>query len=357
MPEPLTILQVITDADRRGAQVFAVELGWALRDRGHRVSTVALGPGRSAGDRLAVDVLGRGPRDLRALPELRSRMAAAQVTIAHGSSTGPACALAGGGRARPFVYRQVSDSRVWAPTRARRIRVRLALTRARLVVALSEHHRRTLVEWIGVPQHRIRVIPNGVDPERFRPTDAQGRAAAREALGIPDRPTVAFVGALAPEKGADLLVRALPDGTQLLVAGDGPERRSVEALGRVHAPGRVHFLGTRADVTPVYHAADVVAVPSRSEAMPATPIEAGLCGIPVVATAVGAIPEVVLHGATGFVVPPDPGALRGALETLLAEPDHRARYGHAAREHCRARFAIDALAEIYERVLREALGT
>src|SRR5690606_34740313 len=106
----------------------------------------------------------------------------ADVTIAHGSSTGPACALAGG--RRPFVYRQISDSRFWAPTRVKRWRVRVALGRARRVVALSEHNRADPVEWIGVPAERITVIPNGVPGERFTPPTADDRSRARTSLGL-----------------------------------------------------------------------------------------------------------------------------------------------------------------------------
>src|SRR4051812_19831576 len=120
----MNVLQVVTDPNRRGAQVFAYDLGLALSARRHRVATVALGGGTVAGAGLDVEVLGNGVRDLATLRALRARMSEMDITIAHGSSTGPACAIAGGGRRRAFVYRQVSDSRFWAPTRSRRLRVR-----------------------------------------------------------------------------------------------------------------------------------------------------------------------------------------------------------------------------------------
>src|SRR5262245_48638848 len=99
------ILNVVTDPDRRGAQVFAHDLATELVTRGYAVDGVALGPGANAGASLDAEVLGRGVRDPGTLRRLRERMRAADVTIAHGASTGPACALAGGGSARPFVYR------------------------------------------------------------------------------------------------------------------------------------------------------------------------------------------------------------------------------------------------------------
>jgi glycosyltransferase involved in cell wall biosynthesis len=353
------ILNVITDPDRRGAQVFALDLAGALRQRGHTVDAVALDRGSTVGAALDVEVLGRGVRDLATLRILHSRMAEVDVTIAHGSSTGPACAIAGGGRSRPFVYRQVSDSRFWAPTRGRRVRVRLGISRARLAVALSEYHRRQLVEWIKVPEARVRVVPNGVTPELFTAVDAQRRVAARRDLGLADRPTIAFVGALASEKGPDRVVElaaSLADEVQTVVAGDGPERTRLESLANVQAPGRVRFLGALADVVPVYHAADIVVCPSRSDAMPATPIEAGMCGLAVVATAVGAVPEIVLDGVTGIVVPGD--RLDGfalAVRSLLDAADRRHRFGVAAREHCLAQFSMDRIANEYAAVLREAV--
>src|SRR5262245_47685255 len=276
----MNILQVVTDPDRRGAQVFALDLAGALTASGHAVETVALGRNAVAEAGLDVHVLGHGIRDVEALRALRARMATVDVTIAHGGSTGPACAIAGGGRRRPFVYRQISDSRFWAPTRARRLRVRLALSRSRLVVALSEFNRHELVEWICVRPDHIRIVPNGVPPDRFTPADDATRREARAELGIDDRPTVAFIGALVPEKGGDVAIRAvsaLPGAVQLVSAGDGSERARLEALADERARARVHFLGSRAEIVPVYHAADAVVFPTQGgDAMPATIIEAGL---------------------------------------------------------------------------------
>src|SRR5262245_49817975 len=99
----MNLLMVVSDSARRGAQVFAHDLDAALSARGHDVITVALGCGTGAASVLDVEVLGRGIRDPSALRGLRERMAAVDLTVAHGSSTGPACAIAGGGRSRPFV--------------------------------------------------------------------------------------------------------------------------------------------------------------------------------------------------------------------------------------------------------------
>ncbi|MFM8305365.1 MAG: glycosyltransferase family 4 protein [Actinomycetota bacterium] len=358
----MRILQVVSDTDRRGAQVFATDLAEALEARGHQVETVALVPGACGG--LGVEALG-GPGSRwwsrRVLRSLRDRMAGADVTVAHGSSAGPACALAGLGTRRPVVYRQISDSRFWAPTRLKRRRVRATLAAGRLVVALSEFNRAELVDWIGVPPERIVVIPNGAPAARFSPATPAQRAAARAGLGLPARPgvpVVAYVGALAPEKGVDLAVRAVGRlaNAHLVVAGTGDEAERLEQLADAVAPGRVWFAGSMTDAVPAYHAADVVLLPSRGgDAMPAVLIEAGLCGRPVVSTAVGAIPEVVVDGETGYVVVPDDlDGITDRVGRVLRDPARRDAMGAAGRTRCLARYEIGPVAQAWDAALVRA---
>lgn len=364
----MRILQVVSDTDRRGAQVFATDLEPALAARGHEVETIALVTGASGG--LEVEALGARWRSAGVLRELRARMARVDVTAAHGSSTGPACALAGLGRGRPVVYRQISDSRFWAPTRAKRAQVRATLASARVVVALSEFNRNELVEWIGVRPDRIVVVPNGVPADRFPPATPTTRAAARADLGVPDVPdvpgstpvpVVLYVGALAPEKGADLAVRAVGriDGAHLVIAGAGVEADRLERLAGEVAPGRVTFAGSTADAAPLYHAADLLVLPSRGgDAMPAVIIEAGLCGLPVVSTTIGAIPEMLVDGETGYVVAPDDlDALTDRIDGLLRDPVAAAAMGGAARERCLERYEIARVAEGWDAALHRAADT
>lgn len=354
----MRILQVVSDTDRRGAQVFATDLEAALRARGHDVQTVALARGLAGGTPIE-PLAGRWP-SVAALRALRVGMALAEVTIAHGSSTGPACALAGLGPGRPFVYRQIGDSRYWAPTPARRRRVRATVGRARVVVALSEFNRAQLVDWIGLRASRIVVVPNGAPAARFAPATAHRRRAARDALGLPDAPTMLFVGALVPLKRVDLAIRTvrrIPDA-HLVVAGAGPERERLEELAGEEAPGRVSFVGVADDTVPLYHAADLLVLPSEGgEAMPGVLVEAGLCGLAVVSTRVGAIPEVVLDGRTGHLVAPgDEHGFAGAVERLVADPGTRAAMGDAARAHCLEHYEIGRVAARWEAVLTEVLG-
>lgn len=341
------ILQVITDTDRRGAQVFATDLGTAMTAFGHDVNTVALAPGEQR-PALDVESLGRRQRGPATLRALRKRMASADVTIAHGSATGLACAVAGFPNL-PFVYRQISDTRFWADTPMKRIRVGTYLRRSRRVVALSEGAKADLVDHLKLPADRITVVPNGVPVGSFRPASADERARARARLGVPDDRVVAlYIGAMVPEKGADLAVDAVAgiEGMHLLMVGGGPATESLRDRAERVAPGRITFAGVLDDAAPAYAAADVVVLPSRGgDSMPATLIEAGFCGLPAVSTPIGSISDVVVHDRTGTVVRVgDLEAFRAALGALVADPGRRADLGRAAREHCLAHFEIDVVA-------------
>lgn len=129
--------------------------------------------------------------------------------------------------------------------------------------------------------------------------------------------------------------------------GDGPERTALEQLAADVAPGRVAFTGALSEPLEAYRAAEGVLLPSLGgDTMPATLIEAGLCGLPSVSTPIGAIEEIVLDGRTGFIVTPgDEDALVTALETLRCDPDLAAAMGLTARSHCVDTFAIDRVGE------------
>lgn len=349
------ILQVITDTDRRGAQVFATDLDRALASMGREVRTVALAPGAVGG--LECPVLGAtrtGPATLHAL---RRAAADAVVVVAHGSTTLPACAIALAGTGTPFVYRQISDVTFWTRSWARRQRVRVALARASRVVALWAGSADTVATRFGYPRDRIVVVPNGVPAERFPPASPDEVAAARGTLGLGASATVAvYVGALVPEKGVDVAIDAVAgvSGLVLLVVGDGPERRALEAHAGAVAPGQIFYAGSLPDARPAFAAADVVVLTSRGgDSMPAVLAEAALMELPAVATAVEAIPEMVLDGRTGFVVGPEPPSARRVLERLVRDPHLRRSLGAAAREHCLQHYTMEVVARAWARVIDE----
>jgi glycosyltransferase involved in cell wall biosynthesis len=354
MGEP--ILQVVTDTDRRGAQVFATDLHAALVRRGREVRTVALAPGAVGG--LDLDVLGPSRKHPSTINALRDASRDASVVVAHGSTTLPLCALVRPTTRTPFVYRQISESTFWAGSRARRWRVRAALRAASRVIALWSGSADTLHDTFGVGRHKLRVVPNGVPPERFPPIDRATTPTARSSLGLdPRQPTVLSIGALVPEKGVDLTIDAVGaiEGMQLLIVGDGPIRQDLEAQARRVAPGRVTFAGSVREPRPCFEAADVVVLPSRGgDSMPAVLIEAGLMGVPAVATPVEGIGAILDHGRAGELVPKnDAAALGRAIRRLVDDHDRARALCTAARRHCLDHYAIDVVAEQWDDVLFE----
>jgi glycosyltransferase involved in cell wall biosynthesis len=228
-------------------------------------------------------------------------------------------------------------------------------------VALSEAQRDELLDLrIGSPE-RIRIVPLGLDLERFGGRD---RRAARAALGVPqDALVVLAVGRLVPIKRLDRLVAAFarlaPERPtlRLVLVGDGEERASLEALVAGHGDAsRVTFTGWSAETPAWYAAADVVALTSDREGTPLALIEAAASGRPAVAVDVGGVRDIVRHGETGFVVPVDDAdAFADRLAALLDDPAVRARMGAAAPVAAGA-FAADRLVDDLDRLYREALA-
>jgi len=354
----MKVLHVVTDTDRRGGQIFARDLNDAMLSRGIDSGVSALAPGAVGGE--SFEVLGPSRFSPRTLGSAARRVRDVDVVIAHGSSTLPVCALVCGRRV-PFISRQISETRFWSSTRFRRARVSTYHARAAHTVALAESAAADLNALLRVPSEKITVIPNGVPAAEFEPADAARRREAAEVFGLdPARPVVLSIGALVPEKGVDFVVRAVsgtPDA-QLLVVGDGAARLELQALARSLLPGRSHFAGSIDEPRYAYAAADVVVLASTGgDSMPAVLIEAAYCGLPVVATPVGAIAETVRHGATGLIVPIGDGdAVQHALASLLADEELVARMGAAARKEALARFDIDVVADqwlnVAERIIQ-----
>jgi glycosyltransferase involved in cell wall biosynthesis len=348
---------VITDPDRRGAQVFATDLADGLAALGGSGAVVALGPGDHP-DGLLVPVLGPSRRSIRTLRALRREARRYDVVVAHGSTSLFAASTALAGTGVPFVYRQISDPLHWAASPGRRARVALMIRRAARVVALSDHAADVLVRHYRLDRDEIAVVPTAVPADRFEPPRAEDTARARRQHRLSeDRPVLLYLGALVPEKGVDLAIRALAAAPRahLLVAGDGEARADLEHLAARVAPDLVRFTGSVDRPISALHAADVFVFPSRGgDSVPAALIEAGLVGLPVVSTPVGSISDVVVDGRTGRIVPiADQAALDAAVAELLADPELRRGYGDAARRHCLERFTIEAVAPRWMEVLGE----
>jgi glycosyltransferase involved in cell wall biosynthesis len=356
----MRILQVVTDRDRRGAQVYAMDLEPGLRNLGCDVETVALSPG-THGDKLRIEALGTSRRSPSTLRALRRRATGFDVLIAHGSTTLFACAVALAGSRTPFVYRQISDPLFWAATPARRIRSKVFLGRAQRIVSLSETTADVVASHYDLPRDKIVVVPNAVPGARFGPISSAERTNARTALGVEAGAHVVIsIGALVPEKGVDLTIASLAGrgAVQLLVAGDGPERVALEALAQQQLGEQARFLGPIDDPRSLYAAADMLLLPTRGgDSMPAVLIEAGLCGLAAITCPIGAISDVVIDRETGVLVAPDDlGSLQQAVEELLTDQELTQRLGAAARTHCSEHFTIEKTAPLWVHLLSEVVG-
>jgi glycosyltransferase involved in cell wall biosynthesis len=210
---------------------------------------------------------------------------------------------------------------------------------------------------------RVHVVPNGIDTGAFRPVD---RAQVRRELGLPAGPLLVSVGRLSREKGVhhaiDALARLRSRGchASLVVVGDGAERHDLERLaGVLEVQDRTFFVGAQPtpQVARYLGAADIFVFPTeRDEAAPLVLAEAMACGIPVVASRIGGIEEVVDRAEPpGILVPPgDCGALTDTLERLIADVEERARLGASAFRLARAEYSIEVMVERTLSVYRTA---
>jgi glycosyltransferase involved in cell wall biosynthesis len=219
-----------------------------------------------------------------------------------------------------------------------------------LSIAVSQGVKDYLLEQIGLDPAKVRVVPNGVDVAAI--DAARPGPLVRRELGLPDNvPVIGLVGRLDHwGKGHKELFTAMVrirgrHPVQALIVGGGrrtPEvRQLADSLGLADA---VHFLGQRRDVPDLLNAMDVFVLPSYSEGVSLALLEAMAAGRPVIATAVGGLPEVVTDGDTGLLIPPrDADALAQALERLLADPAWARQLGANARNHVREHYSLERL--------------
>jgi glycosyltransferase involved in cell wall biosynthesis len=202
----------------------------------------------------------------------------------------------------------------------------------------------------GIPRSRMTVLHNGV---RDLPLVPVGVAALREQLRLADdERVIVSVGRLSHEKGQADLIRAfsaLRDRARLVIVGDGADRQSLERMTRtLGLETSVIFVGLTTNVAPFYAMADLFVLPSLSEGSPNALLEAMACGLPIVATRVGGVPEIASDGATALLVPPQqPLTLARAITRLLDDRSLAAQLGAAARR----RVLVDYTPERRTRVL------
>lgn len=223
------------------------------------------------------------------------------------------------------------------------------------VLSMSNEHRQRLSSIIGFPESRIVVIPNGVASNCF--SNCLDKQSAKKKLGFPpDSFIIGTVGRLVPIKNQKMLIKAFasiaeqyPD-TRLLMVGDGPLREELATLAAtLNVSSRVTFAGRRNDVPKQLQAMDLFVLPSLSEGMSNTLLEAMSTGIPVIATNVGGNPEVITNRISGMLVKSDdPCQLAATISKLIDNKKLRIQMGQEGRKQIEIKFSLAAMVGNYE---------
>jgi glycosyltransferase involved in cell wall biosynthesis len=367
-PRP-RVLMIVTLGEVGGAQAYVASLLPALAES-FEVTVAAHGGEfvRRAAARAGVRFVSlrhvRRPinpwRDLAGFAELVRLIRRLRPQIVHASSSkagvlGRLAAFAAGVPVRIFtVHGWAFSARSGLASAAYRWADHVASRATTMTICVSEHERLRGIGAGTCRPDRTTVIPNAVDV-----------AAAPRAMHERPLPRLVAVGRLKAPKDFSTLVRAVavlsPESfDDVLIVGEGPDRPELErALSFRGLDRRIRLLGERADVPALLADADVFVLSSRSEGLPLSVLEAMAAGLPVVASDVGGVHELVVGGETGLLVRPgDPDELAAALRALLADRELRRRLGDAGRARAEALFDLASFrrahVELYRRELAES---
>jgi glycosyltransferase involved in cell wall biosynthesis len=364
------VLFVLTSMPVGGAETLLADLVEGMPRRRFEAEIVCLKQPGVLGERLAAQFpihhgLIRHRFDVLVLYRLwrlfRERKAVAVITVGCGDKMfwGRIAAWLAG----VPVIASALHSTGWPDGVGRLNRCLTPLTDAFIAVAPS--HGKFLEENEKFPRSKVVVIPNGIDTARFKPQASAGRLV-REELDLPrDAKLCTIVAAIRPEKNHARflrIARAIANqdaGTHFLVIGDGPLRPELEQQSRRLAlDGKVHFLGNRADTDRCLAASDLFMLTSDNEAYPVSILEAMACGLPVVASDVGSIHELVESGVTGFRVPAaDETQFADCAVRLLKNAHQRAEFGTAARRWAEQNGSRDGMIQDYVTLITRLLSS
>ncbi len=372
----IRVVELLATGSSGGAQEHVFNLVTRLDRQRYDVSVLALSGG--AGVRrlertgVQVCVLDEMPDD-EAIAAVAAHLAAVDADVVHNHmyraeviGTQAAMALAASGRKRPYVVGTVHSSRVRSDQDRdllRRLTPRMdhLIAVSRAIVRKIEDEGR-----LGAP---VSLIYNGVDLARY--SEQAACPTLLHEFGIPGGdPIVGVVARLEPEKGHPTLLDAWPavlaavPNAHLLIVGEGSQRELLEAqaaslriLAPVGGPAPVIFTGRRDDVPAVTAALDVAVLPSYREAQGLSILEAMALSRPVVASAVGGIPEMIEDGRTGILVPPhDPERLAEALVRVLTNPALARRLGDGGHDLVHERFCVEQMVRAVETIYDEAVA-
>lgn len=347
----MRVLLFATDLDLGGAEVQVVRLAEGFHRRGHQVLVVTLIDPVALTEELdAANVpwaslgIRRGVPDPRAALRLRRHVRTFRPDVVHAHMV-HANLLARLARLIVRMPRLITTAHNTVEGgRAIDIAYRVTDVLGDMTTNVSEAAVQAFVQRGATPANRIRFVPNGLDLGRWQlprpPRDGPFRWLA--------------AGRMTGDKDFMNLLEALelvPGESELLLAGDGPERPQLEA----RAGSRVRFLGRRRDMPELMASADAFVLPSRVEGLPMVLLEAAAAGLPAVATTVGGNAEVIAEGETGLLVPPrDPVSLAAALRRIEALPAAELqRMGDAARHLVAEAYSMEAVLDTWERMYAE----
>jgi glycosyltransferase involved in cell wall biosynthesis len=361
-------LLVVDSLHLGGAERHVVDLAIALRRKGHEVAVACSVAGELSGPlqesgipvRPLLDRLVKRRFSVAFARELRKLVKEGGFGLVHAHvyASATAASVATLGLNVPLVITEHSEGS-WRTWRTRQVS-RWVYRRAKHVVAVSSSIRRLLLQEYGVAPERVIVVPNAVA--------ASSDTTPSEPPSLPgewrEGPVVGVVAHLKPEKGLNTFLEAaarvspLLPNVRFLVVGDGPLRGELEAsTEHLGLNQRVRFLGFRSDARALVELLDVLVVPSLSEGAPLVILEAMAAGIPVVASAVGGIPDQIRHEREGLLVPPgNSAALGDALFGLLQDLAHARHLGEAGRQRWASEFSYATMVRRVEAVYRSALG-
>jgi glycosyltransferase involved in cell wall biosynthesis len=374
----LHVVHGVLSLELGGLERLVVDLVRAGRQRDYRVSVVCVErPGRLATQVRAAGAevcsLDKPPgRSSTAIAQASRLLRSLQPDLIHTHQVGALWYLGQAARLcnrLPVLHTEHSDHVALARSWLAKLRARVlwwqAAHFADRFCCVSEDVARSVRRWGTVSSSKVDIVPNGINLARHAMSESA--LAVRESLGIPAGAlVVGTLGRLVEVKRQDLLIRAFSTlgrqgrhaGTWLLVVGDGPQRQPLEALARhLGVSGRTVFAGYQPQPERLLKAMDLFVLTSRHEGLPLALLEAWAAGLPVISSAVGAIPQTVLHGINGMLFPSgDWKRLAELLDLLLNAPWTMSALGRQGKSRVEFRYSLERMADDYESRYRKLAG-
>lgn len=366
----IRVVELLATGTSGGAQEHVYNLVTRLDRQRYDVSVLSLSNGSAIRrlERTGISVCALDDMDDEAAIEaVAAHLASVKADVVHNHmyraevvGTQAAWRLAATGRRRPYIVGTVHSSRVRSD--ADRELLRRLTPKMDHLIAVSRAIVRKIEEE-GRDGAPVSLIYNGVDLTRYSEPDICGTLHSEFPIA-PESPIVGVVARLEPEKGHPTLIEAWPavlaavPNAHLLIVGEGSQREALEAqVHRLGIDGSVTFTGRRDDVPAVTAALDVAVLPSYREAQGLSILEAMALSRPVVASAVGGIPEMIDSGRTGILVPPrDPAALAAAIVRFLTDHPYADTLAKAAQNLVHDRFCVELMVRAIETIYDESVA-